>query len=85
LRPLLFSQLFFSFESLGWKINSDDLDYIPAHWLAYKAPEPIVNYILGTIYVFFTLASLTGNGLVIWIFSTCVSSFFIPECMLHCM
>lgn len=55
---------------LGWNVPQDQLHQIPEHWLKYEEPEASMHYLLGLIYIAFTFMSLTGNGLVIWVFST---------------
>lgn len=54
---------------LGWNVPADDLKQIPEHWLSYEEPEASLHYLLGILYIAFTVFSLVGNGLVIWIFS----------------
>lgn len=54
---------------LGWNVPADALKQIPEHWLAYEEPEASLHYLLGILYIAFTIFSLVGNGLVIWIFS----------------
>lgn len=55
---------------LGWNVPADELHQIPEHWLKYEEPEASLHYLLGLIYIAFTFLSLTGNGLVIWVFSS---------------
>lgn len=55
---------------LGWNVPADELQQIPEHWLKYEEPEASMHYLLGLIYIAFTFMSLTGNGLVIWVFSS---------------
>jgi r-opsin len=55
---------------LGWNVPPDQLKHIPAHWLSYPEPEASIHYLLGLLYLAFTILSLTGNGLVIWVFSS---------------
>lgn len=52
---------------------ADQLHQIPDHWLKYEEPEASLHYLLGLIYIFFTFMSITGNGLVIWVFSSAKS------------
>ncbi|XP_066254410.1 opsin, ultraviolet-sensitive-like [Euwallacea similis] len=56
--------------NLGWDLGPEDLIHIPEHWLIYPAPPKSLHLLLGMIYVFFFLASIVGNGLVLWIFTT---------------
>nr|QWV42651.1 ultraviolet sensitive opsin 1 [Byturus ochraceus] len=55
---------------LGWNVPPEELIHIPEHWLRYKEPEVSMHLLLGIIYIGFTFMSLSGNGLVLWIFST---------------
>jgi len=57
----------------GWNLNPEDLPHIPPHWLTFPEPEASLHYLLGLLYIFFTVFSLVGNGLVIWVFSTAKS------------
>lgn len=54
---------------LGWNVRPDELKHIPEHWLSFQEPEASLNYLLGLLYIAFTVFALTGNGLVIWVFS----------------
>ncbi|XP_037940466.1 opsin Rh3-like [Teleopsis dalmanni] len=58
---------------IGWNVPPDELRHIPEHWLKYTEPPDSMHYLLGTLYIFFALLSLTGNGLVIWVFSAAKS------------
>ncbi|XP_052861519.1 opsin, ultraviolet-sensitive-like isoform X2 [Anopheles cruzii] len=53
---------------LGWNVPPEELVHIPEHWLQYAEPEASLHYLLGLLYIAFTVFSLIGNGLVIWIF-----------------
>lgn len=55
---------------LGWNVPPEELPHIPQHWLSYPEPEASMHYLLGLLYIFFTIISLIGNGLVMWVFST---------------
>lgn len=55
---------------LGWNVPPEDLRQIPDHWLTYPEPEASLHYLLGLVYIMFTVAALTGNGLVLWIFGS---------------
>lgn len=55
---------------LGWNVPPEELQFIPEHWLTQYEPEKSMHYMLSLFYVFFMFASIVGNGLVIWIFST---------------
>ncbi|XP_070490337.1 opsin, ultraviolet-sensitive-like [Chironomus tepperi] len=63
---------------LGWNVAPEDLKQIPEHWLSYEEPEASLHYLLGLLYIAFTFCSLTGNGLVIWVF-TAVKSLRTPS------
>lgn len=55
---------------LGWNVPAADLHTIPEHWLSQTEPQASMHYLLGLLYIAFTLVALTGNGLVIWVFSS---------------
>lgn len=54
---------------LGWNVPPDELKQIPEHWLSFQEPEASLHYLLGLLYIAFTFFSITGNGLVIWVFT----------------
>lgn len=54
---------------LGWNVPPDELLTIPEHWLSYPEPDASLHYLLGMLYIAFTVVALIGNGLVIWVFS----------------
>lgn len=54
---------------LGWNVAPEDLKQIPEHWLSFQEPEASMHYLLALIYIAFTFFALTGNGLVIWVFT----------------
>lgn len=54
---------------LGWNVPAHELHTIPEHWLSHQEPQASMHYLLGLLYVAFTIVALTGNGLVIWVFS----------------
>jgi len=58
---------------LGWNVSPEELKQIPEHWLSFHEPEASLHYLLGLLYIAFTVFALTGNGLVIWVF-TCAKS-----------
>nr|APY20617.1 ultraviolet sensitive opsin 2 [Lepicerus sp. CRS-2017] len=58
---------------LGWNVPPSELVHIPEHWLIYPEPEASVHYLLGIVYFGFFIASVVGNGLVIWIFTAAKS------------
>lgn len=55
---------------LGWNVPAEDLHTIPEHWLSQYEPPASMHYLLGLLYIAFTILALTGNGLVIWVFSS---------------
>ncbi|XP_064105705.1 opsin, ultraviolet-sensitive-like [Macrobrachium nipponense] len=55
---------------LGWNAPPDFMDYVSPHWKTFEAPNPYLHYMLGAFYVCFLFASVCGNGVVIWIFSS---------------
>ncbi|KAL1518310.1 hypothetical protein ABEB36_001952 [Hypothenemus hampei] len=59
--------------NLGWNLKPEDLTHIPEHWLIYPEPDKSLHLLLGMVYVFFFVASMIGNGLVLWIFTTAKS------------
>nr|BAQ54879.1 opsin, ultraviolet sensitive type [Anax parthenope] len=65
---------------LGWNVPPEELHHIPEHWLSYPEPEPFMHYLLGLLYICFMLIALSGNGIVIWIF-TCAKSLRTPSNM----
>ncbi|XP_065358973.1 opsin Rh3 [Calliphora vicina] len=66
---------------LGWDVPPDEIRHIPEHWLQYQEPPESMHYLLAMLYIFFTILSLTGNGLVIWVF-TAAKSLRTPSNML---
>lgn len=54
---------------LGWNVPPEDLKHIPEHWLSFEEPEASLHYLLALLYIAFTVFALTGNGLVIWVFT----------------
>ncbi|XP_055689643.1 opsin, ultraviolet-sensitive-like [Lutzomyia longipalpis] len=58
---------------LAWNVPPKDLKQIPEHWLTYEEPEASLHYLLGLVYIMFTVAALTGNGLVLWVFGSAPS------------
>lgn len=55
---------------LGWDVPAHELAHIPEHWLSFPEPDHSMQYMLGLFYIGLTVVALTGNGLVIWIFSS---------------
>jgi r-opsin len=58
---------------LGWNVAPEDLKQIPEHWLSFQEPEASLHYLLALLYIAFTVFALTGNGLVIWVFTAAKS------------
>lgn len=56
--------------NLGWDLGPEELIHIPEHWLVFPAPDKSLHLLLGMVYVFFFVAAMIGNGLVLWIFTT---------------
>lgn len=54
---------------LGWNVPAHELHTIPEHWLSYPEPDASLQYLLGMLYIAFTIVALIGNGLVIWVFT----------------
>ncbi|KAF4525364.1 Short Wavelength Sensitive Opsin Ultraviolet [Ephemera danica] len=55
---------------LGSNVAAHEIHHIPEHWFSYPEPDASLHYLLGLIYIFLTFFALTGNGLVIWVFSS---------------
>uniref|UniRef100_A0A1A9W4B3 G-protein coupled receptors family 1 profile domain-containing protein n=1 Tax=Glossina brevipalpis TaxID=37001 RepID=A0A1A9W4B3_9MUSC len=58
---------------LGWNVPPEEIHHIPEHWLQYEEPPASLHYLLAMLYIFFTIMSLLGNGLVIWVFTAAKS------------
>nr|QWV42647.1 ultraviolet sensitive opsin 1 [Anthocomus equestris] len=58
---------------LGWNVPPEELVHIPEHWLAYPEPPDSMQLLLGLLYIGFFFMAIIGNGLVLWIFSSCKS------------
>ncbi|XP_068232396.1 opsin, ultraviolet-sensitive-like [Palaemon carinicauda] len=58
---------------LGWNTPSEYMEYVSPHWKSFEAPNPYLHYMLGVFYIMFMFASLCGNGVVIWVFSSAKS------------
>nr|QWV42642.1 ultraviolet sensitive opsin [Agnesiotis pilosula] len=59
--------------NIGWNLRPEDLPYVPEHWTLYPEPDKSLHLLLGMVYIFFFLAAIIGNGLVLWIFSSAKS------------
>ena len=57
---------------LGWNVPPEEISHIPEHWLQFQEPPESMHFLLAMLYIFFTIMSLTGNGLVIWVFAAYV-------------
>nr|QBP79227.1 blue wavelength sensitive opsin (B) isoform B [Biston betularia] len=55
---------------LGWNIPEEHQDLVHEHWRNFPAVSKYWHYCLALIYTMLMVTSLTGNGIVIWIFST---------------
>nr|QWV42667.1 ultraviolet sensitive opsin 2 [Mordella sp. CRS 2021] len=55
---------------LGWNLPEEELIHIPEHWRQFDEPEGCLHLLLGLLYIVYFILAITGNGLVIWIFST---------------
>nr|WIU64933.1 UVS opsin [Gonodactylaceus falcatus] len=58
---------------LGWNTPPEYMDHVSPYWKTFEAPNPFLHYMLGVFYIFFMFAALTGNGVVIWVFSSAKS------------
>nr|QWV42712.1 ultraviolet sensitive opsin [Epuraea ocularis] len=59
--------------NLGWNLKPEDLIHIPEHWLMFPEPEYSIHLILALVYIALFFASVIGNGLVLWVFSSAKS------------
>ncbi|XP_038216351.1 opsin-3-like [Zerene cesonia] len=55
---------------LGWNIPAEHQHLVHEHWRQFPDVDKSSHYLLALIYTILTISSVTGNGLVIWIFST---------------
>lgn len=55
---------------LGWNIPEEHQDLVHEHWRNFPAVSKYWHYCLALIYTMLMVTSLTGNGIVIWIFGT---------------
>ncbi|XP_045510437.1 opsin-3-like [Colias croceus] len=55
---------------LGWNIPEEHRHLVHEHWRQFPDVDRSSHYLLALIYTILTISSVTGNGLVIWIFST---------------
>ncbi|XP_038216352.1 opsin-3-like [Zerene cesonia] len=55
---------------LGWNIPPEHQDLVHEHWRQFPAVDKSSHYLLALIYAILMIFSVTGNGLVIWIFGT---------------
>lgn len=55
---------------LGWNIPEEHQDMVHEHWRNFPAVSKYWHYCLALIYTMLMITSLTGNGIVIWIFGT---------------
>ncbi|XP_068618265.1 opsin-3 [Battus philenor] len=55
---------------MGWNIPEEHQNMVHEHWRNYPAVNKYYHLVLALIYTMLMITSLTGNGIVIWIFST---------------
>ncbi|XP_077297014.1 opsin-3-like [Arctopsyche grandis] len=60
----------FSEHILGWNFPPEHQELVHPHWRNYEAPSKYWHFGLALIYLMLMTMSMTGNGIVIWIFST---------------
>ncbi|CAH1104338.1 unnamed protein product [Psylliodes chrysocephalus] len=60
-------------QHLGWNVPNEELIHVPEHWLTYPDVDKSLHFLLGFVYVFFFIAAIIGNGMVLWIFSSAKS------------
>ncbi|XP_057371066.1 opsin, ultraviolet-sensitive-like [Daphnia carinata] len=58
---------------MGWNTPEDYMSYVHPYWKTFEAPNPFLHYTLGFFYIIFMFCALMGNGVVIWIFTSCKS------------
>ncbi|XP_066982462.1 opsin, ultraviolet-sensitive-like [Macrobrachium rosenbergii] len=63
----------YEMKMLGWNTPPEYMDYVSPHWKTFEAPNPFLHYMLGVFYICFMFAALSGNGVVIWVFSSAKS------------
>jgi len=54
---------------LGWNVDEEYMSYVHPYWKTFDAPNPLLHYLLGCLYIILMFCVLAGNGVVIWIFS----------------
>jgi hypothetical protein len=55
---------------LGYNLPPEDLGLLHPHWQTFEAPPFYYHLLLALIYFFLLVISASGNGIVVWIFST---------------
>lgn len=60
----------YSLNKLGYNLPLEEMFLVHPHWLEYQAPPYFLHILLAMIYIILMVTSITGNGIVIWIFST---------------
>ncbi|XP_063360335.1 opsin, ultraviolet-sensitive-like [Cydia amplana] len=55
----------------NYLFTDDYLLLINSHWLRFAPPDPLSNYILGTLYIAMMLVGTTGNALVLVMYFRC--------------
>lgn len=68
---------------LGWNIPEEHQDMVHEHWRNFPAVSKYWHYCLALIYTMLMITSLTGNGIVIWIFGTWVRTNFYPGVLFY--
>nr|CAH0111768.1 unnamed protein product [Daphnia galeata] len=58
---------------MGWNTPDDYMSHVHPYWKTFEAPNPFLHYTLGFFYIIFMFCALAGNGVVIWIFTSCKS------------
>lgn len=60
-------------QMLGWNTPEEYMAHVHPYWKTFEAPNPFLHYTLGFFYIIFMFCALAGNGVVIWIFTSCKS------------
>ncbi|XP_063698456.1 opsin-3-like [Culicoides brevitarsis] len=55
---------------LGWNLPVEEQELVHAHWRQFEAPPYYAHLLLALLYFILMVCSTTGNGLVLWIFSS---------------
>lgn len=65
-----FNQISHPKKLLGWNLSPAEIDLVHPYWSQFEAPPYFAHLLLALIYFILMICSFTGNGLVLWIFST---------------